>query len=130
MLDDPRVKASSAPVAGRGMPWPRIWQRLSVRLLLVLGIVVFCAAVSVDSLQQAVAADMAVDAIAPTNPAAVNAVSPVAASDRSDRAVDDTGTYLEFNTETAQRLQHSDLLGPQLTRSRLTRAHLFPTLTR
>jgi len=112
------------------MPWSRIWQRLSVRLWLILGIVVFGAIVSVDSLQQAVAADMAVDTIAPVNPAALNVVSAVAASDRSERAVDDTGTYLEFNTETAQRLQHSDLLGPQLTRSRLTRAHLFSTPTR
>ena len=130
MLDDTRVEASSASVHGGVMRWPRIWQRFSVPLLLVLGIVVFCAAVGVDSLQQAVAADMVVDAIAPTNISSLKAVSPVAASDRSDRAVNYPGTYLEFNTETAQRLQHSDLLGPQLTRSRLTRAHLFPTPTR
>ncbi|RZM75397.1 hypothetical protein [Leptolyngbya iicbica] len=119
MVDHTGVGASSARSGHRVTPWQGLWQRLSMRLLLLLGIVVFGAAVGVDSLQQAIAADMTVDAIAP------NLVSPMVGENHPDGSASLAGTYLEFDAETAQRLQRSDLLSSRLTRSRLTSAHLF-----
>ncbi len=106
-----------------------VWHRFSVRLLLVLGVMIFFTVVAVDSLQPATAADMTGQA-SPLRDAAVTSSSSVVELESADAPLDVSGTYLEFNTETAHRLQHSDLLSPQLTRSRLTRAHLLPSSQR
>lgn len=102
-----------------------IWRRLSVRLLLLLGVVVFLTAVGIDSFQQASAADMSGQKNAASGNVSPVLVAPWSEIEHSDTAVDITGTYLQFDAETASRLQRSDLLGPHLTRSRLTSSHLF-----
>ena len=124
------VKASLINPSGGASQWQSIWQRFSVRLLLVLGILVFFAAVGVDSLQQAMAADMTMSAIAPGTSSPMNSLQLELESDLVHESVDRAGTYLEFDPKTSQRLRHSDLLSSQLTRSRLTSAHLFPNLDR
>ncbi len=124
------VETSVASPYGKASRWQVIWQRLSVRLLLFLGILVFFTAVGVDSLQQAMAADMAIEAIAPVTSSSMNSFHLELENDHAIESADRAGTYLEFDPETSQRLRHSDLLSSQLIRSRLTSAHLFPSLNR
>jgi hypothetical protein len=104
-------------------------RRLSVTLMMLLGLLVFCTAVGIDSLQQAAAADMPAQSLAPlrtTAPVAPLRSSPLSHPRQSiSKSINFTGTYLEFDEATAQRLSHSDLVGSQLTRSRLTSSHLL-----
>lgn len=99
-----------------------LWHRLAVRFVLLLGFVVFLTTVSIDSFQhQASAADM------PSSPVQVNLMS--VDSTPIPSSVPQVGTrdrtYRTFNSETAERLGHSDLTSASLTRNRLTSAHLF-----
>jgi hypothetical protein len=107
--------------------WSRIWHHLNVRLLLVLGVVVLAIAVSLDSFQEAAAADMQT-----ASPAAlIHPNSHALHSSRSSKdSVFSDKTYLEFDSSRAKRLGFSDLVRANITRSRLTRAHLFTTLVR
>ena len=105
----------------------QLWHRVTVRLVLLLGIVVFFAAVGIDSLQQASAADMPTDQLrvvtmtaSPERPSA--GVTPQAEVSPS--------SYLDFDVETARRLGHSDLTSASMTRSRLTSAHFFTSRLR
>ena len=112
-------------------------QRFAVRLVLLLGIIVFVTAVSIDSFQhQAVAADIRTSTSELStfplsqkfSPDGLTTVS--SGSDRKHSGAADTypfteETYLDFDAKTAERLGHSDMLGASLTRSRLTHAHLF-----
>lgn len=100
--------------------------RLSVRTVVLIGIVLFFAAVSVDSLQQALAADMgnkplrAIALSANVETATAEAGSPASLVGR-----DYPESYLTFDAGTASRLSRSDLTSAHLTRSRLTSAHFF-----
>ncbi|MGF1460785.1 MAG: hypothetical protein ACFBSG_17370 [Leptolyngbyaceae cyanobacterium] len=88
---------------------------------MLIGLLLFAIAVSLDSLQQAAAADL-------LSPAALESemISQPALSETVPRLSElPAGTYLEFDAQTASRLRRSDLLGAHMTRSRLTSAHLF-----
>jgi hypothetical protein len=103
--------------------------RLTVRLVLLLGVVVFLTAVGIDSLQQASAADMpnphptpvTIDAAIMTRRPQTSQVAPHQGVQKS---------YWEFDREIANRLEHSDLTRASLTRSRLTSSHLFTRYAR
>jgi len=102
-----------------------LWHRLTVRFVLVLGIVVFVTVVGFDSLQQASAADMPRE-----HWSLVNAASPTALSDRAPHAKTQhqqmpEKSYLTFDASTAKRLSHSGLTSASMTRGRLTSSHLF-----
>jgi len=98
-------------------------RQLSLPLVMLLGLFVFFTAVSVDSLQQASAADMSSQAMTTVQTPASSATGFSSRVAPSHATV--AGTYLEFNEATAHRLSHSDLVGSHLTRSRLASAHLL-----
>jgi hypothetical protein len=103
-------------------------QRLALRFVLVVGLVIFLAVVGIDSWHQASAADMTA---APHDVTATMESGPRQANVsghqldtlaiRADLAPSDW----RFNVATAERLGHPDLTSARLTRSRLTTAHLF-----
>ena len=105
----------------------RLWHHISVRLILLLGIVVFLTVVSIDSLQQASAAAMhtsetdLIEMSVMSRPSVQKASSGITLPLTVSEA-----TYLDFDAEVAQRLRYSDLTRARLTRSRLTSAYLFP----
>lgn len=110
--------------------WKTLWHRLTVRFVLLLGIVVFVTVVGFDSLQQASAADMPRERLSP-----VTSASPTALSDRPPHAKTQPQqmsdkSYLTFDASTASRLSHSDLTSASMTRSRLTSSHLFTSYAR
>ncbi|MEM6518003.1 MAG: hypothetical protein AAF892_02105 [Cyanobacteria bacterium P01_D01_bin.71] len=83
---------------------------------------------AIDSRQQAFAADIPQARLAPI-PVDARAIAPY--PPKFPKIADHThlsDSYLDFDAGIADRLRHSDLLGPQLTRSRLTSAHLFPRI--
>ncbi|MDB9528857.1 hypothetical protein PN498_22885 [Oscillatoria sp. CS-180] len=102
--------------------WVALWHRLTLRLVLVLGVVVFLTAVGIDSLHQAAAADMPKVSIEGNPVPSAKTVNPSSAANikQTSRA-----SYLTFDAETAHKLGHSDLTSASLTRSRLTSSHLF-----
>lgn len=124
IFEDAEVEDIPSP-ASKEATWLRVlWRRLSVRLLLFLGVLVFFTAVGIDSLQQASAADMS----GQSNSAweAVPAlVSSSTEMNLPESPINLSGTYLEFNAERAERLQRSHLLSSHLTRHHLTGSHLF-----
>ena len=124
------AEATAGKISSQFSWLKRGWQLLSVRLLLVLGVVIFGVVVAIDSLQLATAADMVGPDPVPSRNAFVARQLPAPALENSEAALDFSATYLEFDVETAHRLQHSGLLRPQLTRSRLARAHLFTQIQR
>lgn len=119
-------EAEEMPQMARVRPsWLKVViRRLSVPLMLLLGLFVFFTAVGFDSLQQAAAADMPGQQIAPLQTALASPSQPSPAAN-ANAAIEVAGTYLEFDEATAQRLSHSDLIGSHLTRSRLTSSHLL-----
>lgn len=127
MIESPEAEAIPSSAEPARPTGPRkLGRRLSAPLVLLLGLLVFLTAVGIDSLQQAAAADL------PRQPLATLQSAPrptpprlVATSQLPAVAKEATGTYLEFDEATAQRLGHSDLLGSHLTRSRLTSSHLL-----
>lgn len=101
-----------------------LWHRLTVRFVLLLGILVFLTAVGFDSLQQASAADMPIERLSLTTH-----LSPSTEANHSPRVTTQQRmapkTYRDFDAQTANRLGHSDLTSASMTRSRLTSSHLF-----
>lgn len=103
-----------------------LWRRVTVRLALVIGIVLFLTAVAIDSFHQAAAADM--------SPSVSDAfqMTTVVVEQPLPRGIEGHGaiaqppeTTWEFDAQVAHRLRHSDLTRASLTRSHLTRSHLF-----
>ncbi|MGD1929185.1 MAG: hypothetical protein ACFB12_09750 [Leptolyngbyaceae cyanobacterium] len=123
-----RHHQNSAEVAiGTAQPslWLRsLWRRLTVSLMLLLGVAVFMTAVGIDSRQQAAAADIS-SATGPSREfvRTVNSNSVTAAVVSRPSSV--AGSYREYDAETANRLRHGALTSASLTASRLTRSHLF-----
>lgn len=101
-----------------------LWRRLTFGFVLLLGVAVFLTAVGIDSLQQASAADMS-SATDPSRelPFAVNLSSSPEMSGANQPST--TGSYLEYDAATANRLRHRVLTSASLTESRLTSSHLF-----
>jgi len=119
---EPEEPLMGLSLSGR---WLRVlWHRLTVRFVLVIGVLIFLTVVSIDSSrQQASAADMpAVGQPTPT-PLSLTAESPQTISHKPVSVP--ARTYLEFDPKTAARLSHSDLTSASMTRSRLTSAHFF-----
>lgn len=105
--------------------WLRVlWHRLTVRFVLLLGILVFLTAVGIDSLQQALAVDMSAE-LPNVSELSSLASSDIAAATSNSQVQAVKSTYLNFNDETARRLKHSDLVSSSMTRSRLTHSYLF-----
>lgn len=115
----------SSVTPARSPWWSALWQRLSVKAMVVLAIAMFALAVGVDALQHpAAAADlMAAPTTLGFQQASDAASAPVPPSPRASRP-----TYLNPDLQTAQRLKASDLTSATLTRSRLTSAHLFTSV--
>lgn len=107
----------------------RLWHRLTVRFVLLLGIVVFLTAVGVDSLQQASAADMSTERLKMVTAGSSPALDQQSSHEPKQRQVPQK-SYLDFDAQTATRLSHSDLTGASMTRSRLTSSHLFTNRVR
>ena len=105
-----------------------IWHRLTVRFVLLLGVIIFLTAVGIDSFHhQASAADMGFTGVPVSTMPALKVTQNGLSAEPSATTAD---TYLEFDSETAERLGHSHLTSASLTRSRLTSAHLFPQKAR
>lgn len=107
-----------------------LWHRLTVRFVLLLGIVVFVTVVGFDSLQQASAADMPKERLSLVTaalPSALDERAPHAETQHQQRP---EKSYLTFDATTASRLSHSDLTSASMTRSRLTSSHLFTSYAR
>ena len=119
----------SSSIAQRAYFWFRaIWQRLSVRFVLLLGLLVFLTAVGVDSLQEASAADLSTEYLG-WGTAPASAVSESNSLKAKSLRRLSQKSYLEFDAAIADRLGHSDLTCASITRNRLTRAHLFTPRT-
>lgn len=103
-----------------------LWRRVTVRLALVIGAVLFLSVVAIDSFHQAVAADM-------SHPVSERfQISAMAVEQQLSMEIEGHGaiaqppeTTWEFDAQVAHRLRHSDLTRASLTRSHLTRSHLF-----
>lgn len=101
----------------------RLGQILATRFVLVLSVVLFLAAVAVDSFQhQASAADISLANVeflemSLGTEAAVNSAEPLVS--------DLEGTYLEYDAHRARRLRESNLVSARLTHHHLTSAHMF-----
>jgi len=121
------IDAEDLPLTAPGQsPWRRqLWRRLSLPLVLLLGLFVFLTAVGIDSLQQAAAADMSGQSLHTAQAAAASPRWSARQVTPAQPAPNLAGTYLEFSETTAKRLSHSDFVGSQLTRSRLTSSHLL-----
>ena len=125
MMQGPDAEEKPSPELARPGWLKRLGRRLSVPLALLLSLLVFLTAVGIDSLQQAAAADMTRQSTAFLQANIQQAAAQSAFVPNANRGADVTGTYLEFDETTASRLGRSDLIGSQLTRSRLTRSHLL-----
>ena len=102
--------------------------RLTVRIALLIGVIVFVATVGIDSSQhQASAADMGITRVSASPALSTPKASPPKSAPHQavSGETNSAATYLEFNAETAARLSRSDLTSASLTRSRLTSSHLF-----
>ncbi len=105
----------------------RLWQRWQVQgVLLLVTLCLFGLAIAIDSFQAAIAVNMMPPSAIAHPPTASRPSQP---SPRVEAPFSNK-TYLEFDAKRAQRLAHSELLKPTLTRNRLTNAHLFTTLVR
>ncbi|NER78646.1 MAG: hypothetical protein F6K42_03530 [Leptolyngbya sp. SIO1D8] len=100
-----------------------LWRRLTLRLVLLLGVLVFLVVVSIDSLHQASAADMGIVSLQTATASPTDKSAQMDKKAKSRMA--ERPSYLEFDAEIAERLRHSDLIGASLTRSRLAGAHLL-----
>lgn len=119
MSFDGKDPANATPIPMRWMA--AVGEALRWRVVLLVGIVVFAIAVSVDSFQhQAEAAGMSGDGIVEMSWTVAKTEVQPSATPTSDRH-----TYLEYDPRTAERLGHSDLTSAMMTRSRLTSAHFF-----
>lgn len=101
-------------------------RRIGMSLMLLIGGALFLTAVAFDSLHQASAADMSPPVPIASRAQGVFTVKvPSRSVSKAASVASHPDSYLDFNSETAERLRQSDLLAPQLTRPRLTSAHLF-----
>lgn len=97
-----------------------LYRHLTLRLALLLGIVVFVFAVSIDSFQHQASA-AAIQLQGNGFPALAVNVEP----SKTAKVPDLQDSYLTFNAGTAERLRHSALTTANLTRCRLTTAHFI-----